>query len=134
MSWDATLYAVTEVRNCTECGHELDKPRREESVIDDWNYTSNVSPMIYRALEGAGIALDTEEGWWQHLSGMSGPEGRDYLAAIIAQLEAGPERFRAMNPPNGWGCYDGPHGVLGVLRKMRDAVPEGEASAWHVSG
>lgn len=134
MSWDATLYAVTEVTHCPECGHELEKPRREESEIGWWNYTHNVGPMIYRALEAAGIELAPEERWWQRLSGMSGTEGRGYLAGIIAQLEADPERFKAMNPPNGWGCYDGPNGVLGVLRKMRDHVPEGEASTWHVSG
>lgn len=134
MSWDATLYAVTEVKDCTECGHELDKPRREESEIEWFNYTHNVAPMIYQALEGAGITLEDGESWWQRLSGMSGAEGRDYLAAIITRLEADPGRFRAMNPPNGWGCYDGPHGVLGVLRKMRDSVPENERSVWHVSG
>lgn len=134
MSWDATLYAVTEVKNCGECGRELDKPRREEAAIDDWNYTHNAAPMIYRALEGAGIALAADESWWRHLNGMGGPEGRDFLAAIITQLEANPERFRAMNPANGWGCYDGPNGVLGVLRKMRDSVPEDERSVWHVSG
>ena len=39
-----------------------------------------------------------------------------------------------MNPPNGWGAYDGRDGLLGVLRNMRDAVPEGEASVWRVSG
>jgi hypothetical protein len=134
VSWDAALYSVTEVTHCPECGHGLDKPRRDESEIEWFNYTHNISPMIYRALEGAGIALEADETWWQHLSGMSGTEGRDYLAAIIGQLEADPERFRAMNPPNGWGCYDGRDGVLGVLRKMRDAVPDGEASTWHVSG
>lgn len=134
MSWDATLYAVAEVTHCAECGHELDKPREERSEVEWFNYTSNVAPMIYRALEGAGIGLEAEERWWQRLDGMSGPEGRDFLDAVITQLEADPERFRAMNPPNGWGCYDGPDGVLGVLRKMRDAVPDDEGSAWHVSG
>lgn len=134
MSWDATLYAVTEVTHCPDCGHELEKPRREQSPICDWNYTHNVAPMIYRALEGAGIELAPGESWWQRLSGMDGPEGRDYLAAIITRLEADPDRFRAMNPPNGWGCYDGPNGVLPVLRRMRDSVPHGEASAWHASG
>jgi hypothetical protein len=134
MSWDATLCTVTEVTHCPECGHGLDKPRQEKSEIEWWNYTHNVAPMIYRALEGAGIELEAKERWWQRLDGMSGAEGREYLAAVIAQLEADPERFRAMNPPNGYGCYDGPHGVLGVLRRMRDAVPDGEASVWHVSG
>lgn len=134
MSWDATLYAVTEVKTCPDCGHPLDPARQEQSEIGWWNYTHNVAPMIYDALKLAGIELAGSESWWQRLSGMSGTGGRDYLAVIIRQLEADPERFRAMNPPNGWGCYDGRDGVLGVLRKMQDAVPDGEASIWHVSG
>lgn len=82
MSWDATLYGVTEVRTCRECGHELDPPREEHSEIGWWNTTHNVAPMIYRALELAGIALGDDESWWKRLDGMRGPESRDYLGAI----------------------------------------------------
>jgi hypothetical protein len=134
MSWDATLYSVTEVTHCAECGHELDKPRQERAEAEWFNYTHNAGPMIYAALDGAGIELAEEERWWQRLSGMSGPESRGYLGAIITHLEADPARFRAMDPPNGWGCYDGPDGLLGVLRRMRDSVPDGETTVWSVSG
>ena len=134
MSWDATLYRVVKVDHCPDCGHELSPPRTEESELGWWNTTHNVAPMIYRALEAAGIPLAKEETWWQRFSGMTAGEGREYLSAVIVQLEADPERFQAMNPPNGWGSYDG---LLEVLREMRDASAEaagdGEA-VWHASG
>lgn len=38
----------------------------------------------------------------------------EMVAAVVANLEADPERFKALNPPNGWGDYDG------CLKTMRD--------------
>ena len=29
------------------------------------------------------------------------------LSCGVAKMEAEPERFKALNPPNGWGSYDG---------------------------
>lgn len=124
MSWDAWL---TDDRGHSE---------------GSWGCTHNTSPMIYAVLRDAGIVLpdDTapcityENGkpvkhpngygtipWWMHLDGMSGPEGAAFLHVIVSGLEADPQRFRAMNPENGWGDYDG---MLKELRAMRDAVPE----------
>jgi hypothetical protein len=130
VSWDATLYEVTTTTNCPECGHTLSPPREDASEIGWWNYTHNTSAMIYDALEVTGITLGESERWWQHLHGMSGLDGKEYLTVIIVQLECHPERYRPMNPPNGWGNY---YGLLGVLREMCHAVP-GEASRWHASG
>lgn len=48
----------------------------------------------------------------------------------IEKLEADPEHFRAMNPPNGWGSYDT---LLPVLREIRDACfehPLAEIGSW----
>lgn len=131
MSWDATLSEIAEIKACPDCGRELEKPRRGESEVGWWNYTHNVAPMIYDALKAAGIELALEERWWQRLSGMTGADGREYLGKIVRQLEGDPARYRAMNPPNGWGDYDR---LLGVLREMRDAAPEGGAFEWHASG
>lgn len=136
MSWDAHLE--------DDRGH----------VEGDWNYTHNTSCMFYAVIREAGIDLPhdptpcwslprTDDGklthypngrgsisWWKHLDGMSGPEGAAYLNTIIVGMEADPERFRAMNPENGWGDYDS---VLDVLREMRAAVPEWPTT-WHASG
>lgn len=135
MSWDAYL---TDDR-----GHEEGW----------WNYTHNCSGMIHAVLDDSAVELppdtrpcrwlDRETGewhdapnghgtisWWAHLDGMSGPEGAGYLHIIITGLEADPDRFRAMNPENGWGDYDS---LLKTLRAMRAAVPEWPCT-WGASG
>src|SRR5687768_13234721 len=135
MSWDAWL---TDDRGHTE---------------GDWNYTHNCNRMIRAALDDAGFVLadsttpcstydhDTKEWvhhpdgsgripWWKHMHGMSGPEGAAYLDTIVRGLEADPDRFRAMNPENGWGDFDS---LVKVLTEMRNAVPEWPTS-WSTSG
>lgn len=134
MSWDAWLF--------DDRGHSE----------GEWNYTHNTSRMIYAVLEDAGIELaaetrpcvwfdedgighDAPEGhgtiaWYDHLNGMEGPQGAAFLHTIIRGLEADPARFRAMNPDNGWGDYDG---LLKVLTDMRNAVPEWPTT-WHANG
>jgi hypothetical protein len=122
MSWDATLY--------DDRGH----------VEGDWNYTHNTNAMIAAAYEAVtGEATEQASGplgpaigaaWWSRLDGADGAGGHAYLSAIVKGLEADPARFRAMNPENGWGSYDG---VLGVLREMRDRLPEWP-TRWEVSG
>lgn len=111
MSWDADYYAET-----------VGGP---EVHVGGWNYTHNTSRMIYAVLRpGLGGP------WWAHLSG-TGEAGLDYLNRIISGLEAEPERFRAMNPPNGWGDYDR---LLVVLHEMRDACTTYPVGRWEVSG
>lgn len=68
---------------------------------DGWrNYTSNVSPMWYEALGGItlGDLIDAT------------PVAADLEPKIreaIAIMSEAPYHFRAMNPSNGWGDYDG---------------------------
>ena len=135
MSWDAWL---TDDRGHSE---------------GEWNYTHNCSGRVYVVLDEAGSKLpastrpcrwldrttgewhDAPNGhgmvsWWEHLDGMAGPEGGAFLDRIIRGLEADPERFRAMNPKNGWGDYDS---FVKVLTEMRNAVPEWP-STWECSG
>lgn len=135
MSWDASLH--------DDRGHSE----------GDWGFTHNTSPMIYAVLEDAGYELpaSTREcyarpmvdgklthypnghgtiTWWDQLDGMTGPEGAAYLDLIVRGLTADPERFRAMNPSNGWGNYDD---LVRVLTEMRDAVPEWPTE-WSTSG
>lgn len=113
MSWDATL--------TDNYGDE----------IGDWNYTHNTSAMIYEALSRAGVALSKQERWYTRLDGMWGTEGRTYLTTIVRQLEDEPATFKAMNPQNGWGDYDG---LLRILREMRDRVPDDFATRWEAGG
>ena len=130
MSWDATLYSVTEVTDCEHCGQALPEPRRVGSEAGWWNYTRNVTPMIAAAWE-AETGKPVERNWWDMLDGLDGPAGREHVATVIRGLESDPARFRAMNPANGWGGYDS---LLQVLRAMRDAAEDDVAYVWSVSG
>lgn len=95
---------------------------------NDWNYTHNTNAMLAAAYKLAG-GEETEQcggslgdiigpAWWDHLEGATAEQGVVVLDRFIAGLRSDPERFRAMNPENGWGSYDG---VLGVLEEMRKA-------------
>jgi len=113
MSWDARL---TDDRGHSE---------------GDWNHTHNTAQMIYATLSDDNeYQLDEKESWYNRLDGMSGPEGSDYIERIIGGLVSDPERFRAMNPSNGWGDYDS---LVKVLKEMRNAVP-GWPTTWGASG
>jgi hypothetical protein len=120
-----------------------------------WDYTHNTSRMIYAVLEDLGVVLpadtapcrwyDRETGewhnapeghgtipWWMYLGGMGGAEGHFLLRRVIDGLTADPDRFRAMNPENGWGDYEG---LIRVLCEMRDAsAVEDPSLVWHTSG
>lgn len=60
----------------------------------DWNYTSNCGAM-WRAA-GADLADFDQK---------TAGECLPILTAAIAELEANPAEYEAMNPPNGWGSY-----------------------------
>jgi hypothetical protein len=92
-------------------------------------YTHNTSVMIYAVLTEAGVP--DEPSWWKRLDLLNGAEGSAYLTLILNGLLADPERFRAMNPPNGWGNYDD---LVATLSRMRDASVEHPAAAWSASG
>lgn len=138
MSWDAILYDT------------------DEHMFGQWNYTHNTNGMIDCFIqESADLDKMIERSadwwerrdrfdraeeyrkkrhvsWWMALDRMTGPEGRDFLDRCIKVLEADPERFRAMNPENGWGNYEG---LLDVLRQMRNAVPTYDTpTKWVVHG
>jgi hypothetical protein len=72
------------------------------------NYTYNVSPMFYDAL----ACRDGIRG----LDGAKGKDAYPLLAEAIAKMEADPAKYRAMNPKNGWGDYDG---ALKLLRELK---------------
>ena len=103
MSYDISL-------TCDCCGSEL----------VDRNYTYNVSPMLSAAADSIGF--DTKKmsvfGW---LDGKSGPDGGQALLGLFAELTRDPDRYEALNPPNGWGNYGG---LCNMLRELYMAVPE----------
>jgi hypothetical protein len=80
LSWDVAL--------CIDTGNGL------AEVVDIGNYTYNVSKMY----SAAGIIFSD-------LEGMNAGEASEYLIAGINEMKQDPDKFRGLNPPNGWGEY-----------------------------
>ena len=79
-------------------------------VLPHWNYTSNVAPMWRKAMpESDGLA---------GLEGMEAGEAAEHLHRGITRMESDPDAYRALNPENGWGDYEG---QLEALRRLWEA-------------
>jgi hypothetical protein len=96
----------------------------------DWQYTYNTSRMVYLALDRNEYTFD-ERNWIMHLNEMTGAEGAEFLGLVIKEMEGDPEAFRALDPPNGWGDYDG---MLRVLKEMHQACLVEWPTIWSASG
>lgn len=83
---------------------------RSFTVKDGLNYTYNVSSMYYDedVFGESGIAK---------LDGMSGKEAISVITKALNGLHSDPNKFRAMNPENGWGSYKG---ALKVVCELLD--------------
>lgn len=78
-------------------------------VGESFNYTYNTSRMLY------AVGID-----WNELTGKPLTEVLPVLKTGLGVLHAEPERFKAMNPPNGWGSYDG------LCRVLQEVIAEFE--------
>lgn len=77
----------------------------------DANYTYNVSPM-FAAVIGTGL---------NELDGITAREMVAKCSAILEAFAADPGKFRAMNPENGWGDFEG---AREFIRKIQDACAD----------
>lgn len=100
MGWDIEIRENT----CETCGlsHE----------VGGWQLTYNLSEMVRSA--GAYKIFANHS--------TTGPEGLEILERAVLALESDPDRFRKMNPANGWGSYDG---LLKVFREMVREMKDG---------
>lgn len=78
-------------------------------VAELGDYTSNVGVMWFDAL-GDKRLRDFDNA---PCSEAAGP-----LADAVKRMEADPGKYREMNPPNGWGDYEG---ALRYLRRIAEA-------------
>lgn len=79
-------------------------------VLPYWNYTGNVAPMWRAAMpETGGLA---------GMHGMRAGEAAEHLARGIERMQGARSTYEAMNPANGWGCFDGENGQLDRLRVL----------------
>jgi len=103
-----------------------------------WNYTHNTNEMIATVLEEHGAKMESHwlighmgKSWFTLLNGLSGRAGAKFLQIVVDGLERDPDRFVAMNPPNGWGSYDT---LLPKLREMLAASRHYPNDTWEVHG
>jgi len=99
---------------CPTCG------QCKEGV--DWNYTYNVAPMWYAVFPDSKNMLD--------IDGMTGKESVSRIESFVTALEAEPERFKAMEPNNGWGSYDSFLKALKSLIEIAEQNPDGMWRSW----
>ena len=93
----------------------------EETEIDSINMTSNVAPMW--RLAGADLAA---------MKGKPASEVKLILADAIRIMLLHPEKFKALNPENYWGDYEGCVKFLVDLAIMAgDVAPDDTFRANH---
>lgn len=97
MSWDFDLM--------------IDAGGHEPFSVADANYTYNVYGMFRLAFSW------TSDCGIRCLNGMRCEVAKAVIDVAISKMESEPNVYRAMNPPNGWGNYEG---ALGLLRTLRD--------------
>lgn len=95
-----------------------------EHEVGEWGCTYNVSPM----LRGAGLEMPEWTQEWIEKADSKTIASR--LGDTIATLEADPGKFKAMNPSNGWGSYDGLLETLKDIHRVALEYPSATWSAW----
>ena len=74
---------------CEHCGN----PGSEGAAV---SVTYNLSGMLHEA----GFA------GWAAVAQMSARDAGEHILRVLDGMREDPDRWRAMNPPNGWGDYD----------------------------
>jgi hypothetical protein len=90
-------------------GVDLADGEDEEAILFRSNYTHNVCSMWIKA--GVFEALYESQG-------VVASELVEILERGVAHMEANPEEYKPLNPPNGWGCYER---ALAFLREYMEA-------------
>jgi hypothetical protein len=89
-----------------------------------WNYTHNCNQMMREA------GYD----WVYHLDGQRVAETLPKFEAMLAEMEANPEKYLAMNPSNGWGSYESLcekwREIISRAKEVVDAVPDATWWEW----
>jgi len=85
------------------------------AVTDTQSPTYNIGPMLREAL---GVKMQRGDGSVPCLDGMLASEALPLVRKALDVMAAEPDRFKAMNPPNGWGSYDN---AVEFLRWLHDA-------------
>jgi hypothetical protein len=90
-------------------------PMRSAASVDTttFNLTYNLSPMLH----AAGMPA------WKDFIGMRAGDAGPIWQSVVDVLRADPDKYRAMNPPNGWGTYEGAVEVIAALAAACSRYP-----------
>lgn len=81
------------------------------------NYTYNVSEMFYEAFGEQGINFIQKK---------TGKKCLVKLKQGLSKMKDNKEKYEAMTPDNGWGCYEGAIEVIETLIKWAKEAPLAE--------
>lgn len=84
----------------------------------------NVTYNLREMLRAAGLPE------WRALDGAPAVEAAGMLAKVAETLPADPARFKALDPPNGWGDYDGALRFVESFALGCALHPEARIGAW----
>lgn len=86
-------------------------------VYDCGNYTYNVSPMYYKAFGEGGI---------YSLSAMAGHTAAPFIKGAITTMRENENEYKALNPSNGFGDYEGAITYLAKILHGCEEHPEAQ--------
>ena len=91
-------------------------------VVDDttFNLTYNLTPMLC----AAGMPA------WSEFIGMRAGDAGPIWQSVADELRRDPDRYKDLNPPNGWGDYDGAVEVISALAAACAKHPDATVGGW----
>lgn len=101
MSLDVSLYSEETFQVCPHCGTRCTKLEERQEEL----YTANITHNLGGMAEAAGLYKPL---WRPEEIGIK--RASDLIPLLEKGLEAlriAPSTFKSLNPPNGWGNYEG---------------------------
>lgn len=130
MSWDLSI----KVPGCERCGRGEDYPYER-------NYTHNCNAMIRAAsihpfphqevstFAEVILRAPTTGECWGDYNDKPAKEAGAFASRIADELERDPEKYRPMQPENGWGSYDTVIELCRAVARACAEYPEGTFQA-----
>jgi len=108
--------------NALVFGEDETIPMRASAKVfgNAFNLTYNLTPMLRIA------GMDP----WRDFIGLPASVAGQRWAKVLDALSADPAMYKAMNPANGWGDYDGAVKVLTALVEACADYPDAKIGGW----
>lgn len=93
--------------------YDVELEMDDKSIVGDFNYTYNVSEMFAKAI-GSSITI------WDGKSAVDVSHDCEKILIFFIKY---PAMFRAMNPENGWGDFEGARNFIIKIKDACDLNP-----------